>query len=207
MKKAKVTAEVADNIMGQDPPHKILHKIWLAENKRSIAVVGVTFPGLFQLRCRCCRAPPRSQTHTRPESPGWSSWNSVWWRGPPPRIYTKYTTNGKQRNEWSGNKRARVRVCLAAWGQFWVYLLVRIRFWVVWTWQVTVRTWLLPATFCKKSQCPLFLWPFLFTFLFFLSQFSHPCVYGCSFPHLFGRGSLDDRHTQTRGADSGHCHT
>lgn len=36
---------------------------------------------------------------------------------------------------------------------------------------------------------------------------SHPCVCGCSLPRPFGRGSLDDRRTQTQAADSVHCRT
>lgn len=36
---------------------------------------------------------------------------------------------------------------------------------------------------------------------------SHLCVYGCSSPRLIGRGSLDDRRTQTQAADSGRRRT
>lgn len=74
---------------------------------------------------------------------------------------------------------------------------------VVWTRQVTKWPGLLPTAFCQKGnrvrqrQCAT--WT--------SSAWPHLCVYGCSLPHLFGRGSLDDRHTQTRAADSGRCHT
>lgn len=56
---------------------------------------SLTCPALVQLQCRSCREPPRSQTRTRPASPGWSSWSSAWPRDPPRQIHTTCTADGE----------------------------------------------------------------------------------------------------------------
>lgn len=56
---------------------------------------SLTCPALVQLQCWRCREPPRSQTRTRPASPGWSSWSSAWPRDPPRQIHTTCTADGE----------------------------------------------------------------------------------------------------------------
>lgn len=57
----------------------------------------LTSPTRDLFRCWGCRAPPHNQTRKHPESPGWSSWSSAWWRDLPPQINAICTAEGKHK--------------------------------------------------------------------------------------------------------------
>lgn len=165
--------------------------------------LSLTFPALSLLQCRHCHAPPRNQTRIHPASPGWSSWSSVWWHDPPQQINTICTADGNQWGERQGLAVSQFSACALqcnvvkdvpagednSWGGLDSTGNQMAR--------SPAHHILQKGNRVRQRQCAM--WT--------SSAWPHLCVYGCSLPHLFGRGSLDDRHTQTQAADSDRCHT